>query len=153
MRVYSVSMKQVAVTTAITLIQIKAGSSSILRILKAWCSQSNQTSSAMLSIALLRKTGAATVTSATPLLLDKGDAAANAVGGTAATGTNASAEGTNGDILVQADFNVLNGWLWVPVPEDRIIVGPSGIIGLTLITAPGSSMTTDAGIIFGEEGG
>jgi hypothetical protein len=153
MRTYSVTMKQTAVTTAITLIQIKAGASNVLRVLRAWVSQSNQTSSAQLSVAILRKTGAATVTSATPLLLDKGDAASGAVGGAAATGVNATVEGTNGDILVQASFSVLNGWLWVPVPEERIIVGPAGIIGLTLITAPGASMTTDAGIIFGEEGG
>lgn len=151
-RRYSVTLQQQAsIASAITLVQLKAGSTAICRIIKAWASQSTLTSSSQVSIALLRKSGAATVTSYTPRLIDPGDSAAAAVGGTSATGVNASGEGSNGDILVQASFNVLNGWLWVPVPEDRIIVAPSGIVGLTLITAPASS-TWDAGIIFEEEG-
>lgn len=152
MRVYSVRMNKVAVTGAITLVQLKAGSSSICRILRAWCSQFNQTSSVMQDILILRKSAAATVTSFTPVLIDPGDAAANAAGGTSATGTNASAEGTDGDILVADNFNVLNGWLWVPTPEERIIVPPSGIVGLKFPDAPGSSMTVSAGFLFGEEG-
>jgi hypothetical protein len=152
MRTYSVRMNNVAVTGAITLVQIVAGSTSILRILRAWCSQSNQTSSVMQRIQINRKSGAATVTSFTPLQFDPGDAASAAVGGTSATGTNASAEGTDTDVDVADNFNVLNGWLWVPTPEERIIVPPSGIIGLKFPTAPGSSMTVSAGFIFGEEG-
>ena len=61
MRVYSVRMNKVAVTGAITLVQLKAGSSSICRILRAWCSQFNQTSSVMQDILILRKSAAATV--------------------------------------------------------------------------------------------
>lgn len=152
MRVYNVQMVDTAVTAGITLVQLKAGSGSICRILRAWCSQRNLTGSAMQSIEIVRKSGAATVTSFTPLLWDPGDAAANAVGGTSATGYNASGEGTDGDVLVSDAFNILNGWLWVPTPEERIIVPPSGIIGLKFPNAPGSSMTTRAGFIFGEEG-
>jgi hypothetical protein len=145
-------MYGVSVSTAITLLQYKAGSTNTAKLIRAWVTQSNQTSSTQQTIAILRKSAAATVTSFTPLLLDPGDSAAAGVGGTSATGYTATAEGTNGNILVQADFNVLNGWLWVPVPEDRIIIPPSGIIGLTLINAPGSAMTIDAGLIIGEEG-
>ena len=107
MRVYSVRMNKVAVTGAITLVQLKAGSSSICRILRAWCSQFNQTSSVMQDILILRKSAAATVTSFTPVLVDPGDAAANAAGGTSATGTNASAEGTDGDTTL---LKQLTGW-------------------------------------------
>lgn len=152
MRVYSVRMIKVAVTGAITLLQIKAGATTTLKMMRAWCSQSNQTSSVMQDIVILRKSVAATVTSFIPLLLDPGDAASAAIGGTSATGTNASGEGTDGDELVPDNFNVLNGWLWVPTPEERIIVPPSGIIGLKFPTAPGSSMTVSAGFLFGEEG-
>lgn len=152
MRVYSVELVNQAVNAAITLVQVKAGAASIFRILRAWCSQSNQTSSAQQAIEIVRKSAAATVTSATPLLIDPGDSAANAVGGTSATGTNANAEGTDGDILYRDNFNVLNGWLWVPVPEERILVAPSGIIGLKFPIAPGASMTVSAGFLIGEEG-
>jgi len=153
MRVYEVSMNNVAVTGAITLVQLKAGTASILRILRAWCSQSNLAASAQQTIEIVRKSVAATVTSATPLKNDPGDAASNMVSSTSATGTNASAEGTDGDILYRDNFSVLNGWLWVPTPEERIIVGPSGIIGLKFPIAPAASTTVSAGFIVGEEGG
>lgn len=153
MRVYSIELVNTAVTGAITLVQIKAGSARLVTLLRAWCSQSNLTASAMQRVQILRKSAAATVTSGTPLLLDAGDAAAGSAGGTAATGTNATVEGTDGDVLVDTDFNVLNGWLWVPTPEERIVVGPAGFIAIKLPTAPGSSMTTSAGFLFGEQGG
>jgi hypothetical protein len=152
MRVYEVSMNNVAVTAAITLVQLKAGTASILRILRAWCSQSNLAASGQQAIEIVRKSGAATVTSFTPLLVDPGDAASNMVSSTSGTGTNASAEGTDGDILYRDNFSVLNGWLWVPTPEERIIVAPSGIIGLKFPIAPSASMTTSAGFTVGEEG-
>jgi hypothetical protein len=62
-------------------------------------------------------------------------------------------EGTYTDILYRDNFSVLNGWLWVPTPEERIIVGPSGILGLKFPIAPGASMTVSAGFLVGEEGG
>lgn len=152
MRVYSVRMDRVSVTGAITLVQLLAGSASILRVIKAWVGQSNQTSSAMQTIQILRKSAAATVTSFTPLLIDPGDSASNMVSSTSGTGTNASAEGTDGNVLVTDAFNVLNGWLYVPVPEERIIVPPSGILALKFPVAPGSAMTVSAGFLVGEEG-
>jgi len=152
MRTYKVTLDNVAVTTIKTLIQLKAGTTVPLVLLRAWCSQNSLTSSAMQRIQIVRKIAAATVTSATPLLLDPGDSTSAAVGGTSATGTNASAEGTDGDILYHDNFNVLNGFLWVPVPEERIIIPPGGIVGLKLADAPGSSMTTSAGLVWGEIG-
>lgn len=152
MRTYKVTLDDVSVTGAITLVQLKAGSTAPLVLLRAWCSQRTLTSSAQQRVQIVRKSGAATVTSATPLLLDPGDAASAAVGGTSATGINATAEGTDGDILYHDNFNVLNGWLWVPVPEERVIVPPAGIIGLKFPTAPGSAMNVSAGLIWGEIG-
>ncbi len=151
MRVYSVRMDRVAVTGAITLLQIKAGAANGLRLLRASIGQSNLTSSAMQTVQINRKSGAATVTSFTPLLFTPDDSAAKAVGGTSATGTNASGEGTDSDIVLTDSFNILNGWLWVPTPEERIFVPGGGIIGLKLPVAPGSSMTTSAVFVFGED--
>lgn len=148
---FSVTLSNVAVTGAITLIQIRAGSTSSVEILKAWTSQSSSTVSAQQRIRVSRKSAAATVTSATPAAFG-GGAAADAVGGTSSTGTNASAEGTDSTTLVDDVFNVLNGWLYVPIPEERIIVPPSGFIALRFPTAPGSSTTYTAGMIFQELG-
>ena len=136
---------------AITLLQIKAGTSNPLKILRAWVSQTASTTSTQLAVQLVRKSGAATVTSFTPLLLRPSDPAANAAGGTSATGYTATGEGTDGDLLIEDSFNILNGWLYLPVPEERIVVPVSGMIGLKFPIAGGNN-SFKCGIIFGELG-
>ena len=152
-RVYTVSMTRVAVTAAITLIQIVAGSTVPFQLLRGRLDQSSSTTSTQQPIQINRKSGAATVTSFTPLKNGPTtDPAASAVGGTSATGTNASAEGTDSNILVQGVFNYLNGWLWLPSPEERLFVDAAGTVGLKLPVAPGSSVTVTADLIFVEQG-
>lgn len=138
-RAYSVTLPATSIASAISLIQIKAGSTSGLTILRAQVSQSNVSVSSMVGIEIVRKTAAATVTSATPTPLLTNDAAAQAVGGTAATGYNATVEGTDGLALLVDSFNVLNGWLYLPVPEERILVPPSGIIAVKFLTTPATA--------------
>ena len=69
-RVYVVSMTRVAVTAAITLLQIVAGATVPLQIIRATISQTNLTTAitaVMQAVQLNRKSAAATVTSFTPL--------------------------------------------------------------------------------------
>ena len=148
--VYVVTMDAVSVSGAISLIQLKAGSAAGLEIISASIAQSGSTTSAMQRVQILRKSAAATVTTFTPILLNPNDAAAKAVGGTSATGTNASAEGTDSDILVDDCFNVLNGWSYIPVPEERIQVAPAGICALKFPAAPGSALVITARVCFRE---
>lgn len=148
--IYAVRFAPTALTVAKTLIQIRAGAAPI-DILEARVFQLTKISSELLALQLLRKTAAATVTSATPLKMTPGDPAALAVGGTTNTGVNATAEGTDGDILVEDGWNVLNGsWIYLPTPEDRIRIPQAGIFGLKLNTAPAASMTIGALIHFEE---
>lgn len=148
---YQVRIAQTAQTAAKTLIQIKAGSSAALEILFARVYQITKTTSELLNMQLLRKSAAATVTTFTPLKFDPNDPASAAAGGTSATGTNASAEGTDGDVLVDGMWNVLNGeWIHMPVPEERIWVPAAGIVALKLNTAPLASMTIGAEIHYAE---
>jgi hypothetical protein len=136
--VYEVRNGGVSISTAITVIQIKAGASA-LEILRASIAQRGSTTSTIERIGLVRKSAAATVTSATPIKLCPGDPASLAVGGTSATGITASAEGTDGDILVDETFNIVNGtWAWLPTPEERIRVPQGGLIALKFLTAPGA---------------
>jgi len=148
--IYHVRLSQTAITAAKTLIQIKAGAAPI-DILEARVYQITKTSSELLTLQWLRKSAAATVTSFTPLKLNPADPAALAVGGTSATGTNATAEGTDTDIVFEDVWNVLNGsWIYLPTPEDRIRIPQAGILGLKLNTAPAASMTLGAFIHFEE---
>ena len=149
-RVYVINDSR-AVSTAITILQIKAGAATSLEIVRAWVTQESSTVSAQTAIQLNRKSAAATVTSLTPLIVEPNTGAAAAVGGTAATGRTATAEGTDTDVIVREGFNVLNGWLYLPVPEERIVVTGGGILGLKFPIAP-ANITYDYGIIFREIG-
>lgn len=135
---YEVRNGGVTISTAITVIQIKAGASA-LELLRASIGQRGSTTSTIERIGILRKSAAATVTSATPLKLSPGDPASLAVGGTAATGITGTAEGTDSDILVDECFNIVNGiWSWLPTPSERIRVPQGGILALKFLAAPGS---------------
>lgn len=151
-RVYSIHMTRVAVTGAITLIQVKAGATVPFQVIRASITQSSSTTSTQLPAQINRKSAAATVTSYTPKLNGPvTDPAASAVGGTSATGTNASAEGTDGDILHQEVWNYLIGFLFAPgsVREYKF-VDAAGIIGLKLPIAPGASITLTSDVLIEE---
>lgn len=134
------------VATAITVLQLTAPSTMAVEILSASATQSTSVTSAAAEIALVRKSAAATVTALTPLRLFPGGPAASSTGGRTAT-----AEGTDTDLVIQEGFNILNGWVYTPVPEERIFVPPSAIIGLKFTAAP-TSATWKTRIVFREIG-
>jgi len=145
---YIVRMAPTALTVAKTLIQVKAGAAAI-DIAAAYVYQVTKTSSELLQVQIIRKSAAATVTSFTPVKLNPNDPAALAVGGVSATGTNASAEGTDGDITHEEVWNVLNGtWQYLNIPELRDREQQAAIIALKLATAPAASMTIGAVLKF-----
>lgn len=140
--VYIVRFGPTAVTAAKTLVQIKTGVNNGIEVLSAKISQVTKTSSELLRVGVLRKTAAATVTAFTPLELSTQDPASAVNVSTSGTGVDASAEGSDSDILEEDHWNVLNGsWLYLPVPEERIWVPNGSFIALKLFTAPAASMT------------
>lgn len=148
--VYTANLPATSISTAITLIQIKAGAARPLELLRAWLGQTASETSEQLPLSIRRKSAAATVTSFTPIKYHPSAPTADAAGGTSATGYNASAEGTDTDVLVPDSFNVLQGWLWTPTEAERIYVPAGGIIALKLDAAPGAALTLLGGIVFRE---
>lgn len=148
-RTYVVNSAAVTISTAITIIQIKAGANP-LWLLRAAITQDNSTTSVQERVRILRKTAAATVTSTTPLLYDPADPAALAVGSTSGTGVTGTAEGTDGDVLVGRCFDVRVGFEWIATPLEMIRVPPSGIIALKFPVAPASQLWT-AQMVFCEQ--
>jgi hypothetical protein len=140
---YSVVRLNVATTTAITVIQVATPANCAIDIVRAWGGQSSSTTSASTAMGLIKKTAAATVTSRTPDVLTDGMQSSRCVGGTAATGITATAEGTDAaNYLWSESFNIVgNGALYLPVPEERIGVGPSEFIGLKHSVAPAGNWT------------
>lgn len=154
MSTYVVNHNAIPVSTAITIIQIKAGASTPLELLRAHVSQGISETSTQEQILILMKTVAATVTAQTPGLWPNGGAgpiAASAVGSTTGTGITATAEGTDGQILVNEGFNIVSGWTWVPSSEkERILVPAGSIIALKFPVAPSASITVRASLVFAE---
>lgn len=146
-RVYSVFQSGIAEAAAESQIEVTAPSDSILVLLRAWLTQDNAETSTMEVVEIIRKSAAGTGTSVTPEPFDEG---AQAFGGTARR--TMTAEGTVSEVVYRESFNILNGWLWVPTPEERVVVAPSGIIGLRFPEAPEASIDVTAGLIFQEVG-
>jgi hypothetical protein len=77
------------------------------------------------------------------------------VGGTAGAegtcGTDASAEGA-GTVtpIIYDGFNNLNGWLWVPVPEERIRVPIDTAVILKIVGTPAALGNWSAGMTYEE---
>lgn len=153
--IFVVNMNGVSVSIAKTLIQLKnpSGSDHIVELVSAWCVQSNvDTPGSMQEIEICRLSTASTVSTFTPFKLHPGDSTSVCAGGTAATGTNASGEGTVTDVLYPDAFNILNGWLYKPVPEERIYIIPNTFLALRFPVAPSAALTVRAGMTFREIG-
>lgn len=144
--IYVARLDAVSVAAARTLVQLNAPATRVLEVIRAWV-QFDTTTSGSQDIRLKRVTTAGTGTAFAPILLRPADAAA----ATTVT-TNHTAEGTLGAELWREEVNVLNGFLWLPVPEERIIVGPSGRLALDLPVAPAAAVVVTAGIVWAEIG-
>jgi hypothetical protein len=151
-RKYTVQLPATSVSGAITLIQIKAGTNNSIRLLSCFISQNSSTTNAQQNVRILRKSAAATVTSFTPIALNPTDAAAAAAGGTAATGNNASAEGTDGNVIFDDAFSILTGWIYKPIPEEMVEEKGAGIIAVKFNVAPTAAQTFKVTAAFEEFG-
>lgn len=143
----------VSISTAITILQIKAAVSYPIEILRASLTQRGSTTSAQERVVLLFKSAGATVTAASAgTTLNSYSWAAvapNATTGTSATGITATSEGTDGHVLVDRGFNVLNGFEWLPTPEERILFPSGQIFAMKFLNAP-AAQTWYAEICFRE---
>jgi hypothetical protein len=143
---------------AVTLAFINPGTTATLEIIRVSVSQSSSTTSAMQRIQLnTQVTAFPTLTSATPQKTSTGDGNSVITGGTAGaagtSGINASAEGAGTKTVLYSDsFNILNGWLWLPTPEERIVLpaGSSSGFGVHLPAAPSSTGGWNVVVVFRE---
>lgn len=144
---YSISCGNVAITTSKSIIVYQAAGTVAAELLRVAVSQNNLDVTDQMRIQVLRKTTAPSGgTAITP---------APVVGAPAAAGTTSyspTSDGTDGAILVEDVFNILTGWNWVWLPEERPIIQPQGLVGIKLPTAPASSTNFSATLILREIG-
>lgn len=142
--VYVARLDAVSIAHGRAIVQINLAAGFIGEILRAWVSFSAATSVAT-EVGISRRSTAGTVTSFTPIKLQGGAAT------TATAGVNASVDSTQTDVLFREFCNQQGNWLYLPVPEERISIPPSGRVALYFPTAP-SAVTVSAGIVWGEIG-
>jgi hypothetical protein len=137
---YTVVGEAQTIATAITIIEVAAPSTAVLKLIRAWVTQSSVTTSAAFRVQLLRKTATITGTASPPTPRPT-------IPGYAASGATvkwvATAEGTDGVVLDGGGGNHLNGYQWVPTDQNsHFYVPPSGIIALKFPAAPTSASWT-----------
>jgi hypothetical protein len=159
--VYTVAMPNTTIVADATLVIIHADSTyasrgGLLEILRCGVSQQAEETGQQLGIILGQKvTAFGTYTAATPVPHVLGGVASAITGGTAGAestaGVDASAEGAGAVTpLIQDGFDNRNGWLYVPTPEERIIVGPDIAVVLKIVGTPTSLGNWNAFITFRE---
>lgn len=145
-RLYTVSAQNVTTTGSTAQLAgafVNPGTTCSLQFQRAWMSQNGTTTSAMNTAAVQSQvTAFPTLTSTTPAKVNLLDPVSQITGGTAGAagtaGTNASVAGAGGKTAIYSDnFNVLNGWLWVPTPLEVVVAnaGASSGIGVYSPTA------------------
>jgi hypothetical protein len=157
--VYSVVMTNQTIIANSEMVTIRTAAAigtagSTIRILRAWCGQGATETSDQLGIQLVLQAsafGTFTATTPTPHLV--GGPASAIAGGTAqaaaTSGTDSSANAAGTKTVIIADgFNNVTGWLWVPTPEERILVPVDTCITLALIGTPATLTNWSAGITF-----
>jgi hypothetical protein len=159
--IYSVVMENQTIIANGELVTIHTAAAlgtraSNIRLLRAWCGQGGTATSKQLGIQLaVQATAFGTFTSTTPRAHVHGGAVSGIAGGTAqaaatsGTDSSANAAGTKTPFYVDG-FNNLAGWLWVPTPEERILVPIDTCIVLAMIGTATTLTNWSAGITFEE---
>lgn len=139
--VYTGLLKEGAISGSVeALVQVTAPSNATLEILRAWVGVCTVTSCA-LQVRLARRTSAGTGTACNPVGRSPFDSSSCAT-----VSVDQSASSTVGDEIYRDTVNALNGWLYLPVPEEREIVPPTCSIAIDFPIAPDSASGINAGI-------
>lgn len=134
---YNLIRGSVATSTAITVNQVLVPVVTAAEFSRVWCNQDSVTTTNQTRIQLNRNSTACTVTATSPAALGNGMQASKAVSGTSATGITATAEGSVTATVWSEGFNIVNGILYLPVPEARwLLVGSAA--GFAAVKFPGA---------------
>jgi hypothetical protein len=134
---YNLIRASVATSTAITVNQVLVPAAAAAEFTRAWCNQDSVTTTNQTRIQLNQNSTACTVTLQTAFPAQKSMQASKAVGGTTATGITATIEGTVTGTWWSEGFNIVNGILYLPVPEARwMLVGQAA--GFAALKFPGA---------------
>lgn len=150
---YTAVIDALSVAAVDELFFIAAPSDAVVVIHEIKVTQDTSETSEQLPILIFRTATdqSAKGTANTPAPLNVGDAA---FGGTVRTNIlTAETFATETTLLVRDSQNVINGWQFLPTPECRIVLSPSGRLCVKLDAAPTASIPISAYMTFEEIGG
>lgn len=138
---YNLIRQAVTTSTAITVNQVLVPVVTSAEFTRVWANQSTVTTTNQTRLQLNRNSTACTVTSTAAAPLANGMQASKAVNGTSATGITATIEGTTTATVWAEGFNIVNGILYLPVPEARFLISGSaaGFVAVKFPSAPASA--------------
>ena len=150
--IYTAEIANQAVSAAQDLFEITAPSDAAVKVLSCRIGQRSQEGDAeaeMAAIAIARYTGADGVggNALTPLLHELGYAAA----GSSVRGN--TTEGATKTRMLSDAFNLQAGWLYLPPPQEVIVLSPDGKLAIYLPAALSGILTFDMSFTFEEIGG
>ena len=149
--VYAATSDSDAFTTAASVIELQVPAATVIEVLRMWVGANEGTDplAEVQEISIYVNDAAATGgTALTEQEIRGAGDAASAVASLAAPTIGA----TPVDVYFDA-FHVQNGWLYLPVPEERILIiggTTNDNVGLRLPVAPDVSTTFSYGVVWGE---
>lgn len=149
--VHTAEIEISSVSAAKTLLLLKAATTHVIEILAANITNMDNDSNEQLEAGLFEVTteGSPAGTSVTPEKHEPGDqaSAATATGNLTTEPTAYSAKGKD-----RQGFSNLAGYRYDPIPEERPMIKPGGLVGLRLLSAPASGFKCVAQIVYREAG-
>lgn len=119
---YNLIRSSVATSTAITVNQVLVPVRTAAEFTRCWCNQDSVTTTNQTRIQLNRCATVGTVTGQAPASAQNAMLASQCVSGASATGITATIEPGTPTTWWQEGFNIVNGILYLPVPEARMLI-------------------------------
>lgn len=150
-RIYSVNFANVSVAAAQDLMSVQSTSGMAFSVHSVVIGQITATTVGNLRLTMKRFSGGYSIgsagSSATPVKNNFGDTAATATGRVNDT---TQTSGGTAAILVADVYNPINGYQYLPPPEDRPIIAISQAFVVSLDTAPSGAETMNGTLIIEE---
>lgn len=155
-RIYKAAFKGISHTVITDLFFIEAPTDAAVLIHRIWITNRDQETSEQLPVEVFRTTtaNAAAGTAVTPAPRNVGDPAFGGTVRRTITGGSLAAATTD---LFSVGENVLNGWLWLPTPDEQDVLSPvagtAGRLNVKLAVAPAAAILLDGFVVLEEIGG
>ena len=150
---YAVSASFTPGAAANTVFQIATTAAKPIEIFRLEVTEQGSATSAQMGLTLNQVNGAASVwatSSPAPKKLNPSDNAASSTVTAYTSGT--TTDGASPVVILQSGFNVLSGYLYLPVPEERIIIPVSQWFTVKFVVAPPAATVFNINCVYRELG-